>query len=64
MNIVNSEYGKLKSVLVGRADGFRLPDPKYEPLLSDRTIGSEYKLVGKPYPDDVINRANQSRRII
>jgi len=57
---VDSEYGKLRKVLIGRADGFRLPAPEHEPLLSERNIHGEYKLVGKPYPEKVINEANDS----
>lgn len=57
---VDSEFTKLKKVLIGRADGFRLPAPEHEPLLSERNVAGEYKLVGKPYPDEVIAEANES----
>lgn len=60
MEGVNSEYGRLKKVLVGRADGFRLPALEHDPLICERTIGSEYKLLGEPYPEKVIKEANQS----
>jgi len=56
---VTSEYGRLRKVCIGRADGFRLPQPKHEPLLSER-IGDDPKIVGVPYPDKVIEEANQT----
>lgn len=57
---VTSEYGKLKSVLVGRADGFRLPSHEHEPLLYERNVHGVYNHVGAPYPDQVIKEANDS----
>ena len=60
MNFVDSEYKQLKKVLVGRADGFRLPKLEHEPLLCERTKNSEYKLLGISYPDKVIEEANDS----
>jgi hypothetical protein len=57
---VTSEYGTLKSVLVGRADGFRLPSHDHEPLLYERNVNGVYNLVGEPYPEDVITQANNS----
>lgn len=57
---VTSEYGTLKSVLVGRADGFRLPSHDHEPLLYERNVNGVYNLVGEPYPEDVITQANKS----
>jgi hypothetical protein len=57
---VTSEFGKLKSVLVGRADGFRLPAHEHEPLLYERNVHGVYNHVGVPYPDHVINEANDS----
>ena len=57
---VTTEFGTLKSVLVGRADGFRLPAHEHEPLLYERNVHGEYNHVGKPYPADVIQEANDS----
>ena len=57
---VGSEFGKLTSVLVGRADGFRLPAHEHEPLLYERNVHGEYNHVGAPYPDDVIVEASAS----
>lgn len=57
---VTSEFGKLNSVLVGRADGFRLPSHEHEPLLYERNVHGTYNHVGAPYPDHVIKEANQS----
>jgi hypothetical protein len=56
----DSEFSDLKKVLVGRADGFRLPAPEHEPLLAERNVHGTYNLVGKPYPDKVIAEANAS----
>ena len=60
MGRVTSEYGRLTRVLVGRADGFRLPAHEHEPLLEERNVHGSYKLVGRPYPKDVIETANAS----
>jgi hypothetical protein len=57
---VTSEFGKLNSVLVGRADGFRLPAHEHEPLLYERNVHGVYNHVGLPYPDHVIKEANDS----
>jgi N-dimethylarginine dimethylaminohydrolase len=57
---VESEYGQLKKVLIGKADGFRLPTFEKEPLLSERNVAGVYKHVGEPYPDYVIQEANNS----
>jgi len=57
---VYSEYGALKKVLVGRADGFRLPEPEFEPLLEDRANDHSKLFTGKPYPQEVIDTANES----
>jgi len=57
---VGSEFKTLKSVLIGRADGFRLPSPEHEPLLEERNKHGSYSHVGKPYPDYVISEANAS----
>lgn len=57
---VTSEFGTLKSVLVGRADGFRLPTHEHEPLLYERNVHGTYNHVGAPYPDHVIQEANDS----
>jgi hypothetical protein len=57
---VTSEFGTLKSVLVGRADGFRLPTHEHEPLLYERNVHGTYNHVGAPYPDHVIKEANAS----
>jgi hypothetical protein len=56
----DSEFGELKKVLVGRADGFRLPAYEHEPLLAERNVHGVYTWVGKPYPDKVIEEANAS----
>ena len=60
MGRVTSEYGRLTRVLVGRADGFRLPAHEHEPLLEERNVHGTYTLVGRPYPKDVIETANAS----
>ena len=57
---VTTEYGTLRSVLVGRADGFRLPSHEHEPLLYERNVHGTYNHVGLPYPKDVIDTANES----
>lgn len=57
---VTTEFGSLKSVLVGRADGFRLPAHEHEPLLYERNVHGTYNHVGLPYPDNVIKEANDS----
>ena len=57
---VSNEFGKLNSVLIGRADGFRLPAPEHEPLLRERNSAGVYNLCGKPYPKTVVDEANAS----
>jgi len=57
---VDSEYGQLQKVLIGKADGFRLPTFEHEPLLDERNEAGVYNHVGEPYPANVIKEANES----
>lgn len=57
---VDSEYGHLQKVLIGKADGFRLPTFEHEPLLDERNEAGVYNHVGEPYPANVIEEANKS----
>jgi len=57
---VDSEYGHLQKVLIGKADGFRLPTFEHEPLLDERYEAGVYDHVGEPYPAKVIEEANAS----
>jgi len=69
MSSVDSEFGMLEEVLIGRADGFRLPLASADALILERAaqkpaegadLESEGLILGEPYPERVVEEANRS----
>jgi len=65
MSSVYSEFGRLEEVLIGRADGFRLPLASADALILERAAQkpaeeSEGLILGEPYPAHVVEEANRS----